>query len=87
MQTLTLTLVENSGTVTGAGSLVASNGSNSLTLPLAVSGAYSAPTLALTMTSTGYQPIALSVTVSRDAMSGTMNGSGYTNEAVTLSRH
>lgn len=80
---VTLTLTESGGTVTGAGSIA--EGAN--TFPVTVTGSYNAPNVNLNMTSAQLQgPVQLTGTVADDGSSinGMMNGSGLTNFPITL---
>lgn len=81
--TVTLTLTESGGTVTGSGSIV--EGAN--TFPVTVSGTFNAPNVNLNLTSAQLQgPVQLTGTVADDGSSinGMMNGSGLTNFPITL---
>jgi uncharacterized protein (DUF2141 family) len=77
---LTLTLTETNGTVTGSGNI--NVGQN---VPLTVTGTFNAPNVNLTLSST-FDPINLTGTVSNDGttINATLNGSGFSNDAVTL---
>jgi hypothetical protein len=79
---LTLTLAESNGAVTGAGSLTIGTTPFALT----ATGVYSSPHLALILTNQFYQSIDLEVTVGAKALTGTLNGSGYTSQAISLVR-
>jgi hypothetical protein len=79
---LALTLNEASGTVTGTGTLSVTGDA----LALTVTGNYAPPNVSLQMTSAGFEPMNLSGTVSEDEIDGTLNGSGFVNIAVTLTR-
>lgn len=81
--TVTLTLTESGGSVTGSGSIV--EGAN--TFPVTVSGTFNAPNVNLTLTSAQLQaPVQLTGTVSNDGrtINGTMNGSGLNNFPIVL---
>jgi hypothetical protein len=77
---VTLTLQQAGTQVTGNGSLVGSNGSAALT----VTGSFSAPNMSLTITSPGFESITYAGTVTGNTMTGTMNGSGFVNVAMTM---
>jgi hypothetical protein len=80
---LGLTLNEGAnGAVTGTGNLVVPGDA----LALTVTGNYSPPTVSLTMSSQGFEPMNLTGTVSSSAITGTLNGSGFVNISVTLDR-
>ena len=80
---LALTLNEASGAVTGTGTLSVTGDA----LALTVTGNYAPPNVSLQMTSPGFEPMNLSGTLSEDEIDGTLNGSGFVNIAVTLTRH
>lgn len=80
--TMSLTLTQSGTQVTGAGSLSAPLGSAAIT----ASGTFSAPTLSLNLSATGFQSINFTGTVNGNSMTGTMNGSGFQNYGVTLTR-
>lgn len=80
--TLSLTLVETTGNVTGNGTLV----SPSASVALSVAGTYVPPALSVSVTAPGFNDLNLSATVGETSMTGTLNGSGFSNQAVTLTR-
>jgi hypothetical protein len=80
--TLNLTLSRSGSSVGGSGSLVSTN----TTIPFDVSGTYTAPNFVLTLTAQGYQPLNFTGTASATTLSGTLDGSGFTNTSVTLTR-
>jgi hypothetical protein len=80
--TMTLTLVENSGNVTGNAVLEDATGTEAWT----VAGVFTPPTASLTITNPKYQPINLTGTVSASSIEGKLNGSGYSNNGITLVR-
>ena len=79
---LNLTLTETSGTVSGTGTLSVSGDA----LALTVTGTYAPPNVSLQMTSPGFEPMNLSGEVTEEEIDGTLNGSGFVNIAVTLTR-
>jgi hypothetical protein len=79
---LALTLTEGDGTVSGTGTLSVSGDA----LALTVTGTYVPPNVSLQMTSQGFEPMNLSGEVAEDEIDGTLNGSGFVNIAVTLTR-
>ncbi|HWB43720.1 MAG TPA: hypothetical protein VG500_20835 [Gemmatimonadales bacterium] len=79
---LSLTLNEAGGTVTGTGTLSVTGDAVALT----VTGNYAQPNVSLQMTSPGFEPLNLSGEVSEEEIDGTLNGSGFVNIAVTLTR-
>lgn len=78
--TLSLTLTENSGAVSGSGTINVGQ-----SIPLTVSGTFNAPNVNLTLASQ-FDPITLAGTVSDDGntINATLSGSGFNNDAVTL---
>lgn len=83
-QTLTLVIVENAGVVSGSGTLT---NTPSGTRALVVNGTYAGSTLTVTLTSGSLQPFNLQAAVqSTTRMSGTLNGSGFTGEAIVLEK-
>lgn len=79
-QTLSFALVENSGAVTGSGSLTGIGGPFAQT----ISGTFVNPTLTITLTSGQHPPFTLTATLSGTALNGTLSGSGFQGEAITL---
>jgi|GEM_PF-2070555 len=81
--TLNLQLVESGGNVNG-------NGTINLGTPLAVSatGTYNFPSVAMTIRSSGFADLNFSGTLGADgrSLSGTMQGSGFDNFGITLTR-
>lgn len=82
LQSLSVTLVENSGVVNGTGLLSFSPSP----LALTVTGTYTAPALTLTITSGLYPAIQLTGTISGKVLTATLTGSGFTGDAVVLTR-
>jgi hypothetical protein len=70
------------GNVSGTGTLSVSGDA----LALTVTGNYAPPNVSLQMMSPGFEPMNLSGTVSEDEIDGVLNGSGFVNIAVTLTR-
>lgn len=82
-QVLTMTLVENGGVVTGSGTLTNTpTGTRAQT----VTGTFASPTLDVTLSSGSVQPVALHGTVGGNSMAGSLTGSGFTGDAITLTR-
>ena len=79
---LALTLNEASGTITGSGTLTFPGDALSLT----VTGNHAHPNISLQMSSPGFEPMNLSGTLSDTQIQGVLNGSGFVNIAVTLTR-
>jgi hypothetical protein len=51
-----------------------------------VSGVWSSPTVSITVNASGFQPFNLQATVTSTTMDGTVNGSGFSNQPITLAR-
>jgi len=83
--TLQLTLNESAtGTVTGSGNLSAPGVSLALTVS---NGTHVFPNLSLILSASGFQDINLAGTVtSATSIAATMNGSGYANDAINLTK-
>ncbi|HEU5303131.1 MAG TPA: hypothetical protein VFU40_00680 [Gemmatimonadales bacterium] len=80
--TLAITVTETGGNVSGSGSLTAGTAS----LSLGASGTYAPPTLTLTLSAQGFEPMVLTATVEETRLVGVLNGSGFDNRAITMSR-
>jgi hypothetical protein len=81
--TFNLVLTQTNGSVTGSGALLSPAAA---TIPLSVTGAYAAPTASLTFASPGFNPINFTGTVVATTMTGILNGSGFTNAAITFTK-
>jgi hypothetical protein len=81
-QILSISLVENSGVVSGSGSLTGAGGPFAQT----ISGVFVAPTLTLTLSSGLHPPFNLQATLAGSTMTGALNGSGFANDAITLTK-
>jgi hypothetical protein len=79
---LTMTLQESGGQVTGNGNITGPSGS----LAITVSGTYSEPNAALAIASSGFNDLSLTGVVGEEQFTGTFQGSGFTGTAVTLHR-
>ena len=79
---LALTLNDASGNITGTGTLTVPGDAIALT----VTGNYAPPNISLQMTSPGFSPMVLAGTVDDEHIDGVLNGSGFVNIAVTLTR-
>ena len=82
-QTLSMTIVENSGVVNGSGTIT---GTLSGTVSLTISGTFTNPTLAVSMASGTFQPIGLTAVLSGKVLTGNLNGSGFTGDVIVLTR-
>nr|PZN90624.1 MAG: hypothetical protein DIU52_07500 [bacterium] len=82
--TITLTLAEQAGgTITGAGSIQGTAGAASVT----VTGTHVHPSISLTLRSTGFEDANYTGQfVNRNTISGHLNGSGFNNVTLTLTR-
>lgn len=80
--TFTLTLTETNNTVTGTGSVTGGSGSAALT----VTGTFDNPAFSLTLASPGFQSINYAGEMEGDALDGLMNGSGFVNEPLSMTR-
>lgn len=80
-QTLSLSLVENAGVVSGTGTLT---GTSTGTRALIVSGTFSNPSVTATLSSGTLTPFSFQGTLSGTQVAGALSGSGFTNDAITL---
>ena len=82
-QTLSMTLVESSGAVTGTGTITNTpTGTRALT----ITGTFVSSKLTATLSSGTLQPIALQASIAGSSMTGSLTGSGFTGEGITLTR-
>jgi hypothetical protein len=80
---MSLTLVQTGTTVTGSGNLTG----GTTAIAVTASGTYAPPNLSLTLQSPGYQPINYAGTLANpDLINGTLNGSGFTNIALPITK-
>ena len=79
---LALTLNEAGGNITGSGTLTVPGNAIALT----VTGNHAHPNISLQMSSPGFEPMNLGGTLSDTQIQGVLNGSGFVNIAVTLTR-
>lgn len=78
-----ITLTETDGSLTGSGNLTWDSGS----LAVTTTGTHAHPNVSMTIRATGYQDIDYTGSMSGDAaISGRLNGSGFTNAGLTLNR-
>ena len=82
--TLVLNLAEDDGNVTGTGTLTATG----LGLAIDVTGTYTRSTAdaSLTLSSEGFEPMNLNGTVTETKIVGALNGSGFQDAAISLTR-
>lgn len=78
--TFAFTLSESTGSITGSGNM--SNGADAIALTVAGTSAH--PSVSMTWSAPGYQPINFQGTRSGNSVMGAMNGSGFVNSALTL---
>lgn len=84
-QTIKMTLGMTGSSVSGSGSITTPSGPRALT----INGTFVSPTLSVTLAPGGTtQPINLTATMNREgtAMSGTLNGSGFSGEFIGFTR-
>lgn len=79
---MNLSLSQSAGSVTGNGSMSSSGGAIALT----TTGTFTNPNFSLTLKSPGYEDVNFSGTVSGNSMTGVMNGSGFNQVGMTLTR-
>lgn len=82
-QLLTLNIVESGGVVSGNGTLT---NTPTGTRALVASGTLASSTVNITMTSGTIQPFSLQGTVLGASIVGTLNGSGFTNNPITMTK-
>lgn len=80
--TMTLTLSETGGTVTGTGNV--NDGTTSYAFT--ITGTYAPPNLSLTLSSQAFNDMNLTSTVGETSLTGVINGSGFVNTPITLTR-
>jgi hypothetical protein len=81
--TLSLTLVENAGSVTGSAQL----GGTNVPKSLVVTGTFASPSLSITMTQGGLHPPAnLTGTINGSTLTAFVNGSGFSADPITMTR-
>lgn len=80
--TANLTLTQSGSNITGSGSLSGPGGTEAVT----VTGSFAKPNVSLTLTAAGFSPINYSAELNKNRLVGEMNGSGFSNLAVTLTR-
>jgi hypothetical protein len=80
---LTMTLSETGGVISGTGNIIFGGVQS---LPLTYTGTYNAPNITITATPAGFQPFTITAVVSLTSMVGTINGSGFVNEPLTLTK-
>jgi hypothetical protein len=79
---VTLTLTETNGSVSGTGNFTVPGDAFSLT----VTGNYAPPNVSLQASNPQYEPMNFQGTVGEQTFVGTLNGSGFVNISVTLTR-
>jgi hypothetical protein len=80
---LTMTLSETGGVISGTGNIIFGG---TQALPLTYTGTYTAPNITITATPAGFQPFTITAVVSLTSMVGKINGSGFVNESLTLTK-
>lgn len=80
--TLSLSLTESSGTISGSGTITGTR-----SLPLTVTGTNTSNAVALTLRASGFHDlIFIGNITSSKAMSGSLNGSGFTNASASFTK-
>lgn len=79
--TMTLSLSQSGRDVTGNGTLIGAS-----TVALTVSGTATLPAFSMTLASGGFQSINFAGQMGTKTLTGTLNGSGFTNDAVTFTK-
>jgi hypothetical protein len=80
-QTLSLTLVEKAGVVSGTGTL---SGTADGMRAVTVNGTFADPSLTAVISPGTFQPFNLQATLSGTTLSGTLSGSGFSGQAITM---
>ncbi len=81
--TLDLTLTQTNTSVTGAGTIA----NATVTTPVTITGSHVHPSVTLTVAIQGYNPATVTGTcASTTSVSGSINGSGFTGQALTLNK-
>ena len=76
--TVTLTIQQAATGLVGSGAWASD--------AVVLTGTYTKPTVSLNITSDGFEPLNYTGTLNQDRIVGTVNGSGYTNQSLTLER-
>ena len=79
--TLSMVLNDNSGTVTGSGTLSASS-----SIALTITGNHAGANVSLTMSAPGYEPLNYAGTLNDRTIIGSLNGSGFTNQSLVVTK-
>jgi hypothetical protein len=77
-----MTLTQSGSAVTGNGSMSGSGGAAALT----ISGSFTNPNFSLTVSSPGFENFNFSGTLSGNSMTGVLNGSGFNQAGMTMTR-
>lgn len=80
--TMSLTLSQNGTAVSGNGSMSGSGGAAALT----VTGSFASPNFSLTVSAQGYENFNYAGTLSGNSATGVLNGSGFNQAGMTLTR-
>lgn len=81
--TVTMTLSAAGPSLSGSGNLSGAGGA----LALQITGTHAHPSVSLTFTAPGYQPLNFQGTMQGDrSIVGTLSGSGYNNDPITFHR-
>jgi hypothetical protein len=82
-QDITLNLVQSGSAVSGSGTIT---NTPTGTRALSIAGAYTPPSIAVTLSSGSVDPMSLQASVAGASMTGSLTGSGFTGEGITLTR-
>jgi hypothetical protein len=80
---VTLSLTQSGESVSGNGSMSGPSGAAAL----GVTGTFSNPNFSLTVSSPGYEDFNFAGTLSGNSMTGVINGSGFNEVGMTMTRH
>jgi len=81
--TLTMTLTQADGSISGNGQINGPGGAEALV----VNGTFAAPTLSVSLTAQGFEPINLTASlVNKTQLVGALNGSGFSNLSIVLNK-
>jgi hypothetical protein len=78
---ISMTLAQSGSVVTGDGHI-----SGATSVAFTVTGTFAKPNASLTLTAQGFQPMNYSGTLSGGFINGTLNGSGFVNAALPLTK-
>ncbi|HVX41971.1 MAG TPA: hypothetical protein VHB25_20585 [Gemmatimonadaceae bacterium] len=79
---MTLTLSQDGSQVTGSGQI----NSGGTAVALTANGTFAAPSVSLNLSATGFEAMNYTGSLSGNTIAGTINGSGFSNLNLTLTR-